>query len=372
MANPSEIIARHYQTGEGHRIVYGDGEIESVEPAEAPEDTWYGPGIFDPQVNGYAGIDFQKDGLCAEDLHKASSGLKADGCPRWLLTLITDDFNKLIARLTHLKRLRDADPLLRRAIAGWHVEGPFLSTEPGFRGAHDNEAMRDPTTADIERIRETLAGDAVLLTFAPEREGAIAAIKRAAELGMRVSLGHCNPSTQNLTEAKNAGATGFTHLANACPQELDRHDNFLWRVLDSGDLTCGLIPDQIHVRPMPFRIFHRVLGAENIYYTTDAMSAAGAPPGRYTVGRLDIEVGEDQIVRQPGKTNLAGSALRPFQGVQRVAEMLGKPWQEVWDGFSVRPAKFMGIHHELTPGLTTPLCKITTDPTGKLTGVEAL
>ena len=372
MANPLEIIARHYQTGEGHRIIFSDGIIESIEPAEAPENRWYGPGIFDPQVNGYAGIDFQKDGLTTEDLCMASDGLKADGCPRWLLTLITDDFDKLIARLTHLKKLRDADPMLKRAIAGWHVEGPFLSTEPGFRGAHDNQAMRDPTIADIDQIRETLVGDPVLLTFAPERKGAIAAIKRAAELGMRVSLGHCNPSTQNLKEAKNAGATGFTHLANACPQELDRHDNFLWRVLDSGDLTCGLIPDQIHVRPMPFRIFHRVLGPENIYYTTDAMSAAGAPPGRYTVGRLDIEVGEDQIVRQPGKTNLAGSALRPFQGVERVAEMLGKPWQEIWDGFSVRPANFMGINHKIELGQPASLCVITTNHTGKLMGVEAL
>ena len=94
MTDSTEIIARHYQTGEGHQVIYSGGVIESVKPAEAPEDTWYGPGIFDPQVNGYAGIDFQKDGLCAEDLHKASSGLKTDGCPRWLLTLITDDFDK--------------------------------------------------------------------------------------------------------------------------------------------------------------------------------------------------------------------------------------------------------------------------------------
>ena len=145
----------------------------------------------------------------------------------------------------------------------------------------------------------------------------------------------------------------------------------MWRVLDSGGLLCGLIPDRIHVRPPFFRVLHRILEPENIYYTTDAMSAAGAPVGKYTVGRLDIEVGEDQIVRQPGQTNLAGSALRPLQGVQRVAEMLDQPWQEVWDGFSVRPAKFMGINHELEPGQSSPLCKITTDTSGQLTKVEA-
>jgi N-acetylglucosamine-6-phosphate deacetylase len=102
------------------------------------------------------------------------------------------------------------------------------------------------------------------------------------------------------------------------------------------------------------------------------MSAAGAPVGRYTVGRLDIEVGEDQVVRQPGQTNLAGSALRPFQGVQRVAEMLGQPWQEVWDGFSVRPANFMKIAHEMTPGKSVPLCLVKTNDSGELTGVESI
>ena len=372
MTDPTEITARHYRTGEGHRIVYSGGKIESMEPAEAPEDTWFAPGIFDPQVNGYAGVDFQKDNLSAEDLHKANSGLKADGCPRWLLTLITDDFDKLIARLAHLKKLRDGDPVLSRSIAGWHVEGPFLSCEPGFRGAHDNEVMRDPTTTDIDRIRETLANDPVLLTFAPERDGANAAIKRATELGMKVSLGHCDPSDEDLEAAKEAGATAFTHLGNGCPQELDRHDSFMWRVLDSGGLLCGLIPDRIHVRPPFFRVLHRILKPENIYYTTDAMSAAGAPVGRYTVGRLDIEVGEDQVVRQPGQTNLAGSALRPLQGVQRAAEMLGQPWQEVWDGFSVRPANFMKIAHEMTPGKSVPLCLVKTNDSGELTGVESI
>jgi len=372
MTDTTEIIARHYQSGEGHRVVCREGVIESIDPAEAPANTWYAPGIFDPQVNGYAGVDFQKDGLETQDLQKAADGLLDDGCPRWLLTLITDDWGKLIDRLRHLKALRDADEGLRRAIIGWHVEGPFLSPEPGFCGAHDPTVMRDPVVGDIDQLRETLGDDPILLTIAPERESAMAAIGRAVELGMRVSLGHCDPSVGNLTNAKLAGATGFTHLSNGGPQELDRHDNFLWRVLDAGGLMCGLIPDRIHVRPMLFRVLHRVLEPANIYYTTDAMSAAGAPPGRYTVGRLDIEVGEDQVVRQPGKTNLAGSALRPIQGVERVAEMLGQSWQEVWDGFSTRPAAFVGIDSELSPGSSSSICRVITDDSSQLMSVEAI
>jgi len=59
--------------------------------------------------------------------------------------------------------------------------------------------------------------------------------------------------------AKKAGATGFTHLGNACPQLLNRHDNILWRALDTPGLTVSLIPDQVHVSPPLFRLFHRAL-----------------------------------------------------------------------------------------------------------------
>ena len=151
-------------------------------------------------------------------------------------------------------------------------------------------------------------------------------------------------------------ATGFTHLGNACPRELDRHDNILWRVLDVGGLMISLIADGIHVSPALFRLVHRVLDPARIFYTTDAMAAAGAPPGRYTIGSLQLEVGSDQIVRQPGKTNFAGSALRPVDGVVRAVQMLGAPWQETWKRFSEHPAKFIGFSKPLEVGQPSNFC----------------
>ncbi len=90
-------------------------------------------------------------------------------------------------------------------------------------------------------------------------------------------------------------------------------------------------------------MIHRLLDPAAIYYTTDAMAAAGARPGRYMLGQLMVEVGADQIVRQPGQTNFAGSALRPIEGVRRAAQMLGCSWQDAWRRFSEIPAKFMKL-----------------------------
>lgn len=360
-ANHGEITARHYATGEIACVRWQDGVITRLESPVGSNEAlpWIAPPLVDVQINGYAGIDFQSDDLKVSDLITAARQLRADGCSRFFLTVITDEWPKLIHRLSSFRAMRAESKELQLAIAGWHVEGPFLSAEPGFCGAHDPGCMMDPTPAHLRELRFVTGNDPLLLTVAPERKSAIEAIALAVSLGIKVSLGHTNASLETLRQAVKSGATGFTHLANGCPKDLDRHDNILWRVFETPGLTVSLIPDQIHVSPMFFRLVHRVLKSESIYYTTDAMSAAGAPPGRYKIGRLELEVGADQVVRLPGKPNFAGSALRPVDGVFRAARMLDRPWQNIWDALSTRPASWMGLPSALALGQPANFCLVT-------------
>jgi N-acetylglucosamine-6-phosphate deacetylase len=216
--------------------------------------------------------------------------------------------------------------------------------------------MIDPTPEHIRELRSSTGDDPVLLTISPERQGALKAIELAVPLGIRISLGHTNASAVALQRAIQSGATGFTHLANGCPRELDRHDNILWRVFETPGLTVSLIPDRIHISPPLFRLMHRVLDPNAIYYTSDAMAAAGAPPGRYKIGKKEVDVGPDQVVRPPGQPLFAGSALRPVEGVFRAAQMLDRPWQEAWARFSGIPAKFMGLRNELAVQQPATFC----------------
>jgi N-acetylglucosamine-6-phosphate deacetylase len=363
-----EICAWHFRTRQPIRLGWRDGLITTLTATNEspPRDLWVAAPLVDLQINGYAGIDFQQDDLTEEALRRVAQQLAGAGCLRWLLTLVTDDWARLMARLRRLRQVRSGCPLLQRAIQGWHVEGPFLSAEPGFCGAHDPALMRDPTPEQMGELREITAADPVLLTLAPERLNAIAAIAQAVSLGMKVSLGHTNAPQKRLVQAIKAGATGFTHLGNGCPRDLDRHDNILWRVIETPGLRVGLIPDGIHVSSPLFRLIHREIGGASIYYTTDAMAAAGAPPGRYRLGRLELEVAEDQIVRLPGKTNFAGSALTPIDGVFRAAEMLRCPWQEVWPRFSEAPAQLMGWTAELAVGGPADFCLLEVTPENQL------
>lgn len=316
------------------------------------------PGLFDVQVNGFGGVDFQAGGLAAAALEQAVAALRRFGCTRFLLTLITDEWDALMARLERLKLLREASATLKTAIAGWHVEGPFLSPEPGYHGAHDPSLMRDPSPELIRELRAVAGESPLLMTLAPERDGALEAIALARSLGITISLGHTNASAEALAAAVRAGATGFTHLGNACPQLLDRHDNILWRALDTPGLQVSLIPDGRHVSPALFRLVHRALPRDAVFYTTDAMAAAGAPPGRYSLGRLELEVGTARIVRPPGRTHFAGSALTAIEGVFRAAAMLGVPWQETWRRFSELPADWIGVPGGLMVGAPADFCLV--------------
>ena len=366
-----EISAWHFATRQPLRVRWAGGVITHLDaaPTTPPPEAWLAPALFEVQVNGFAGVDFQQNNLTAGDLLRATRGMRDAGCAKFLLTLITDDWSRLTARLRHLRSVRAQSPELQSAIAGWHIEGPFLSAEPGFHGAHDPALMLDPRPEHIHELRSLTGNDPLLLTISPERSGAIAAIKLAASLGIKISLGHTDASAEILAQAVPAGATLFTHLANGCPRELDRHDNIVLRVFETPGLTPSLIPDRIHVSPALFRLQHRAL-SNSVFYTSDAMAAAGAPPGRYTIGKLIVEVGADQIVRQPGKSNFAGSALRPVDGVFRAAEMLHGPWQEAWARFSTLPAKLIGLRHELAVGQPATFCLLKIAGNGELLDLQ--
>jgi N-acetylglucosamine-6-phosphate deacetylase len=105
-----------------------------------------------------------------------------------------------------------------------------------------------------------------------------------------------------------------------------------------------------------FRLVHKALPPDSIFYVSDAMAAAGAGPGRYRIGRLELEVGEDEIVRLPGSGNYAGSALRPIDGIFRAAEMLRCNWREVWPRFSHTPAAVAGLPCSLAVGGPADFC----------------
>jgi N-acetylglucosamine-6-phosphate deacetylase len=283
-------------------------------------------GLFDLQVNGFAGIDFQQAEVTAEEMSRAVQALQVHGTDRILLTLITDKIDALCAKLERFERHRRNSPAVAATVVGYHIEGPYLSAVEGYRGAHDPNCMKDPSIAEFERLWDASGGNVRLITLAPEREGAAEFIGHATKRGVRIAIGHSDASESAIDTAITAGATMCTHLGNGVPTILHRHDNVIYRLLARDELWAVFIPDGIHVPPATLRLFVRLKPAERVLFTSDCMSAAGGPPGRYRIGRFEVDVGVDGVVREPGRATFAGSSVTMDRAVQNVQQFLG--WTE--------------------------------------------
>ena len=56
------------------------------------------PALFDLQVNGFAGVDFNRPGLRPDQLDEAAQAQHATGVTRFLPTLITSSFRPRIRK----------------------------------------------------------------------------------------------------------------------------------------------------------------------------------------------------------------------------------------------------------------------------------
>jgi N-acetylglucosamine-6-phosphate deacetylase len=234
-------------------------------------------------------------------------------------------------------------------IAGYHIEGPWLSPELGYRGAHPAGPMHAPSLPEFRRLQDAGGGNVRLVTLAPEWPGSGAVIAALTTENVHVSLGHTAATEPQIDDAIRAGARFCTHLGNGVPLQLPRHDNVTQRLLARDELTACFIPDGIHLPPFVLRNFFRAKPAGRVLFTTDAMAGAGAPPGRYMLGRLPIDVGEDGVARQPGGGGFAGSTLTPDDGVRRCATYLGVSAAAAAELWSTTAAKAFGVTLPETP-----------------------
>jgi N-acetylglucosamine-6-phosphate deacetylase len=242
-----------------------------------------------------------------------------------------------------MERARTEDAAVARMIEGYHLEGPWLSPRPGYHGAHPPGPMRAPSLPEFERLQGAAGGRIRLVTLAPEWPGSPEFIAGLVGRRVHVSLGHSDASEREIDAAIAAGARFATHLGNGTPTMLHRHDNIIQRLLARDELIACLIPDGIHLPPFALRNFFRAKGPGRVLFTTDAMAGAGAGPGTYTIGELEIAVGADGIARQPGGEGFAGSTLAPDEGVRRTADFLGLEPAEARRLWSDAPAAAFGI-----------------------------
>ena len=299
---------------------------------------------FDLQVNGYHGADFCSTDLTLEQCRQACLSLAGDGVTGILATVITDHVDALCAKLAKIVEFRHSDPDIAAMIQGFHIEGPFLNSAPGYIGAHPPECVVPANVDDMQRLLDATAGLTRIVTLAPENDPGFATTRFLADQGITVSAGHCDTPLDTLRGAVDAGLSMVTHLGNGCPVNLPRHDNMIQRALSLSDrLWVCYIPDGAHVDFFALKNYLAISGIERSVMVTDAISAAKLGPGTYQLSGAPVEIDESGVARRPGSANLAGSTVTMPQIRENLATHLDLSDRDIEQLISVNPRRAIGI-----------------------------
>lgn len=295
---------------------------------------------LDLQLNGYRGVDFNTDALSLPAMQKACAALKADGGGRMLATVITDQLDRMVARIERLAEFHAADAQIRDAMAGIHVEGPFISPLPGYVGAHPAKHVLPAEVSAAQRLVDAGRGLVRMVTLAPEHDRGLATTRWLAGRGVIVSAGHCDASVALLRSAVDAGLSAFTHLGNGCPLLLHRHDNIIQRVLSLNGLRWVMVvADGVHVPPLVLRDYIMRIGIGRTIAVTDATAAGGMGPGKYMLAGQEVVVGEDGAAWAADRSHLVGSTATMAFIRQLLRKDVGLSAEEVDQVTSLNPSR---------------------------------
>jgi N-acetylglucosamine-6-phosphate deacetylase len=347
----------HYHTGQPVQVTINSGMIEEITTIDKPvgeNPVYIAPGFFDNQVNGFAGVSFAfgDSDLTSEGIEKATSELWKKGVTTYLPTLTTNSIDVLTRNFEILSKAVD-DPKMRGSIPGFHLEGPYINPEDGFRGAHPKQFVKLPDWNEFLKLYEASGKNILQLTLAPEMEGALDLISKCSQEGIVVALGHHNADMKTITAAIDRGAKIATHLGNGAANMINRHRNPFWPQLADDRLNISIICDSFHLLPEQIRVFYKVKGVEKTIITSDVTHYAALEPGEYKTSTGEtIELTKDGMLRYPAQNVLYGSASPITKGVGYVMQVTGCTLADAVQMASTNPARLYNLNDRglLEPG----------------------
>ncbi|MHC9293157.1 N-acetylglucosamine-6-phosphate deacetylase [Mycobacterium sp. LTG2003] len=295
------------------------------------------PGFVDTHVHGGAGGNFSAastpETAAAVDLHRRH------GTTTLVASLVTAAPDDLLRQVTEL-----AEHVRVGLIDGIHLEGPWLSVKRC--GAHQPALMRDPDPVEIDRVLTAAAGTVRMVTIAPERDGALAAIGQIVEAGAVAAVGHTEATYEQTRAAIAAGATVGTHLFNAMRPIDRREPGPVIALVEDERVTVEMITDGVHVDPAIYRHVTQSVGPQRLSLITDAMAATGMSDGVYHLGPLAVDVVAG-VARVAGTDTIAGSTATMDQLFRFAATHCGHSGDEALmlavRQASLNPARALGL-----------------------------
>ncbi|MEU8017425.1 N-acetylglucosamine-6-phosphate deacetylase [Micromonospora parva] len=326
VVTPTGVIRQGCVEWDGDRIT-AVAEYPSVRDGH-----WILPGFVDMHTHGGGGHTFTTG---EADEARAAAGFHLNhGTTTLLASLVSAPF-ALMRSATEAFA-----PLVEEGVlAGVHFEGPYLSA--ARCGAQNPEYLRDPSTDELSELIELGRGAIRMVTLAPERDGALEAIKLLTAQRVVAAVGHTDATYEQTRAAVAAGASVGTHLFNGMRPVHHREPGPVVALLDAPTVICELVADGVHLHDGMLTFVTATAGPDRAALITDAMAAAGMSDGEYELGGQAVTVA-DGVARLARDGAIAGSTLT-MDGALRHAVNAGIPIADAARMVATTPARAIGL-----------------------------
>ena len=315
------------------RLAVENGRIAAVLPSDGPTDyplsagSSIAPGLIDVHTNGAGDFLFNRDqgnavpAASAEYAHVAATGYVAS-----VMTAPWDSMLHAASEIVEAAyQLEEDDPHGARCL-GVHFEGPFLN--PKFRRVHRNEWLLEANAQRAREMVDACKGACLMVTMAPEIEGAGDAMRVFLESGVVCSAGHTSARYREGMLAIGMGFRSLTHAFNGMPPLDHRDPSILASFIQDRRTLVQVICDGLHVSPVMIDILHRTLG-DRIVLATDIMPPAD--PGYHIEGGL----------MRAADGTIAGSALHIDEALRNYMSYAQIPFAQAIVAATYAPAKLI-------------------------------
>ena len=339
-------------------VLVDDGKIVEVTSSsiDAPkaveldaQGKYISPGFIDIHIHGGGGHDFM-DNTVEAFLGVAELHVK-HGTTAMLPTTLSSEKADL---LETLRIYEEANKLNTKGsqFIGIHIEGPYFAMNQ--RGAQDPRYIREPDPIEYKEILSA-SNSIKRWSAAPELKGAIEFGKYMVAHDVLPAIAHTDAIYEDVIEAFNSGYTLATHFYSAM-SGVTRKNAFRYAgVIESAylidEMDVEVIADGIHLPKPLLQLIYKIKGPQRTALITDAMRAAGMPPGESILGSKKDGtkvIVEDGVAKMSDRNSFAGSVATFDRLVRTMVQIAGIPLIEAVRMASETPARIMKIEKKGT------------------------
>jgi N-acetylglucosamine-6-phosphate deacetylase len=322
------------------RLAVENGRVAGVLAADGPSDyplpagSSIAPGLIDVHTNGAGEYLFNRDQGNAVPV--VGAAYAANGATGFVASVMTAPWESMLHAASELvesaNQLEEDAPIGARCL-GVHFEGPFLN--PKFRRIHRHEWLLPASAARAQEMVDACKGGCLLVTMAPEIDGAADALRVFLENAVVCSAGHTSARYREGMLAIGLGFRSLTHAFNGMPPLDHRDPSILAAYIQDRRTLVQVICDGFHVSPVMIDLLHRTLG-DRVVLATDNMPVAD--PGYHIDGG----------VMRAADGTIAGSALRIDEALRNYMSYAQIPFAQAIVAVTYAPARL--IRHDAEMG----------------------